>query len=80
MAARSYRRLKRYSNSANAHRHAAFGFGIHRCFGRHVARLELQILLEEVLDRFERIEVVAPPERLASNFSTNYARLMVRTP
>lgn len=62
----------------NARRHAAFGFGIHHCLGRHVAGLELRLLWEAMLERFERFEVTAPPERLASNFSANYSRLMVR--
>jgi cytochrome P450 len=64
----------------NAHRHASYGFGIHRCLGRHVADKELRILWEEILKRFDRIEVAAPPERIASNFSANYARLTVRIP
>ncbi len=62
----------------NARRHASFGFGIHHCLGRHVAALELKILWEEILARYARIEVTAPPQRLASNFSANYSRLLVR--
>jgi cytochrome P450 len=58
-------------------RHAGYGFGIHRCFGRYVAELELRILWEEVLKRFSRIEVVAAPKRLASNFSAGFESLMV---
>jgi len=62
----------------NARRHAAYGFGIHHCLGRHVAALELRILWEEILQRFARVEITAEPERLSSNFSANYRRLMVR--
>ena len=61
----------------NMHRHAGFGFGIHRCFGRHAAELELRILWEEILKRFSRIEVVAPPRRFPSNFAAGYESLLV---
>jgi cytochrome P450 len=59
-------------------RHAGYGFGIHRCFGRYAAELELRILWEEVLKRFSRIEVVATPKRFASNFTAGYESLIVR--
>jgi cytochrome P450 len=32
-------------------RHAAFGLGIHRCLGSHLARMELQVALETWLER-----------------------------
>lgn len=61
----------------NARRHAGFGSGVHRCLGHRVADMELRLLWEEILPRFRRIRLCAPPERLASNFSSNYRRLMV---
>ena len=33
-------------------RHAAFGLGIHRCAGSHLARMELRVALEVFLDAF----------------------------
>ncbi|MEV0593510.1 cytochrome P450 [Nonomuraea cavernae] len=33
-------------------RHAAFGLGIHRCVGSHLARMELRVALEVWLERF----------------------------
>lgn len=62
----------------NARRHAAYGFGIHHCLGRHVAALKLRLLWEEILKRFESLRVTAPPRRLASNFSANYSEILVR--
>jgi cytochrome P450 len=34
-----------------------FGFGIHRCLGMHLARLELQIVFEELFKRFPNFQV-----------------------
>ena len=61
----------------NARRHVSFGFGIHRCMGNRVAEMQLRILWEEILNRFERIEVVGEPERVLSNFVLGYTRLPV---
>jgi cytochrome P450 len=64
----------------NARRHLGYGFGIHRCLGSHVADMQLRILWEEILKRFARIELMAEPMRLASNFSANYEQVLVRIP
>ncbi len=58
-------------------KHIAFGFGIHRCMGNRLAELQLRVLWEEILRRFERIEVVGEPERVMSNFVHGYTRLPV---
>ena len=62
---------------ANARAHVAFGYGIHRCMGNRLAELQLKILWQEILPRFERIEVVAPPTRIRSNLLRGYASLPV---
>ncbi|CAE6960820.1 Linalool 8-monooxygenase [Paraburkholderia domus] len=67
-----------HADRMNARDHVGFGSGIHRCLGRHVAYAELRLLWEEVIRRFSHIRVCEPPERLASNFSANYRRLVVR--
>jgi cytochrome P450 len=62
---------------ANADHHLSFGFGAHRCMGLRLADMQLRILWEEVLDRFERIEVQAEPTRTMSSFVHSYAKLPV---
>jgi cytochrome P450 len=60
--------------------HLSFGFGIHRCVGMRLAELQLRILWEEILKRFERIEVVGEPKRLYSSFVRGIESLPVRIP
>jgi cytochrome P450 len=62
----------------NAGQHLSYGFGVHRCMGAHLADLQLRVLWEEILERFDDIEVVGPPERIRSNFVRGYSRLPVR--
>lgn len=61
----------------NARQHLSFGFGIHRCMGNRLAEMQLRILWEEVMDRFEFIEVVGKPERVYSSFVKGYTKLPV---
>ncbi|HSZ89831.1 MAG TPA: cytochrome P450 [Acetobacteraceae bacterium] len=60
--------------------HLSFGFGIHRCVGNRLAELQLKILWEELLRRFESIEVVGEPTRVRSSFVRGFSRLPVRIP
>ncbi len=49
--------------------HVAFGrMSPHLCLGAHLARLELRVLLEELLPRIGTATVTGPVERLRSNF------------
>jgi cytochrome P450 len=41
-------------------RHAAFGLGIHRCVGSHLARMELRVALEVWLERIPRFSLADP--------------------
>jgi cytochrome P450 len=60
--------------------HMSFGFGIHRCVGNRLAELQLKILWEEILKRWDFVEVVEEPERVPSAFVKGYKKLMVRLP
>jgi cytochrome P450 len=63
---------------ARARHHVSFGFGIHRCMGNRVAELQLRILWEEIMARFDHVEVVGDPVRVTSNFVQGYEDLPVR--
>ena len=62
---------------ANADQHLSFGYGVHRCMGLRLAEMQLRILWEEILERFDRIEVQAEPERTFSSFVHGYTHLPV---
>jgi cytochrome P450 len=54
-------------------RHAAFGLGIHRCIGSHLARMELRVALEVWLER-------VPEFSLAPGATVTWAAGQVRGP
>lgn len=56
----------------------SFGLGQHHCIGKHLALLEVQILLTEFLSRFDRFEfVMEEAERNPSCFQRGWTRLPV---
>ncbi|MDX2274442.1 MAG: cytochrome P450 [Hyphomonadaceae bacterium] len=62
----------------NVRHHLSFGFGIHRCVGNRLGEMQLRIVWEEILKRFDRIEVVDEPRRVYSSFVKGYETLPVR--
>jgi cytochrome P450 len=58
--------------------HIAFGGGAHVCLGQHIARIEIDAMLREVLTRMHDIELVGEPEWLASNFISGPKHMPVR--
>ena len=61
-----------------ARQQLSFGFGIHRCMGNRLAEMQLRVLWEEILTKFERVEVVGEPSYVNSNFVKGYSHLPVR--
>jgi cytochrome P450 len=57
--------------------HVGFGKGIHFCLGANLARLEIQVMFEELLPRFEEIRLVAPVEWTRSNRHTGIRRMLI---
>lgn len=62
----------------DARNHLSFGFGVHRYMGNRLAEMQLRILWEEILKRFDHFEVVAEPEIVQSNFVRGYSKMMVK--
>jgi cytochrome P450 len=67
-------------NRARPRQHLSFGFGIHRCVGLRLAELQLKIVWQEIMKRFDNIEVVGEPKRVLSSFVKGYEALPVRIP
>ncbi|MCO1656726.1 cytochrome P450 [Pseudonocardia humida] len=44
--------------------HVTFGHGLHFCIGAPLARLELQVLVTALLDRFPTLSLAVPVEQL----------------
>ncbi|XOV87630.1 MAG: cytochrome P450 [Pseudomonadota bacterium] len=61
----------------NARSHVAFGFGIHRCMGNRLAEMQLRVLWEEIMQRFDRVELVGDVVRLPNNFIRGIAEVPV---
>jgi cytochrome P450 len=64
--------------SRTPNEHIAFGTGPHGCLGQHIARIEIDAILGEVLSRMDGFALAAAPEWLPSNFISGPKRMAVR--
>ena len=69
---------RRFDAARSPNRHLAFGAGAHQCLGLHLARMEMKILFETLLDRIETIELAGEPKRATSTFVGGLKTLPVR--
>ena len=69
---------RRFDASREANRHAAFGAGAHQCLGLHLARLEMRLLFEALLDRIDTVELAGEPKRAKSTFVGGLKTLPLR--
>ena len=69
---------RKFDAARDANRHAAFGAGAHQCLGLHLARLEMRILIEALLDRLESVELAGEPLRAKSTFVGGLKTLPIR--
>jgi cholest-4-en-3-one 26-monooxygenase len=58
--------------------HLGFGIGEHVCLGAHLARLELQVVLQRLAERVERIELAGDMQRVRSSFVGGIKHMPVR--
>jgi cytochrome P450 len=70
--------IKSFDVRRDPNPHVGFGHGVHHCLGASLARLELRVVLDEVLDRFDAVEPAGTPEWTRSNKHTGIRRLPVR--
>ena len=59
-------------------KHVAFGFGAHLCLGQYLAKLEMRMLLEELLPRLDEIELAGEPSLITSSFVSGLKHLPIR--
>jgi len=62
----------------NSKQHLSFGWGVHFCMGSRLAEMQLRVLWEEIVQRFDFVEVVGEPVRVKSPFVKGFAELPVR--
>jgi cytochrome P450 len=68
----------RFDVSRQPNRHLALGFGEHFCVGNKLARVEIRLLYQELIDRSLRVEPDGEPERLGSIVVNGLAHLPVK--
>jgi hypothetical protein len=66
----------RFDIKRTPNQHLAFGLkSPHKCIGEHLARVEIRVLLEELLPRLADVRLNGPIERLRSNFVSGIKHL-----
>ncbi len=68
----------RFDIARDPNPHVGFGTGIHICLGIALARMEIKIMFEEVLARFNKFELLAPPLWMPNNRLHGVRELMLR--
>ena len=58
--------------------HIAFGFGTHFCLGASLARLEIKIFFEQLIQRVEKFSLEGAPEEMPNSFVFGLASCPMR--
>ena len=54
----------------DASNHVAFGYGIHRCLGQGLARIELQVVFTKLFQRFPNLRLAESYEQIAFKYDS----------
>jgi cytochrome P450 len=68
----------RFDVARDPNDHFAFAYGEHFCLGAHLARLEIRLIFEEILDRMPDVELDGEVEWLASNLLHGLKRMPIK--
>ena len=68
----------RFDGARGRRNHLAFGVGPHFCLGNHLARLEAEILFDEMRKRGVRLELDGEPRRARGLFVNGVSKLPMR--
>jgi cytochrome P450 len=69
---------ERFDVIRTPNQHLGFAAGKHFCLGAHLARLEMRIMLEVMLDRMDDIELAGPVEMSSSNLFWGAKHMPIR--
>lgn len=61
----------------NLKKHLTFGYGLHACLGRELARMEIRIVLATLLERTHSLSIAGPAPHVASLFTRTLVQLPV---
>jgi len=76
---RIFDRPEEFDITRSPNDHMAFGFGSHFCLGNRLARMELSVMFDQLLDRLPDLALAddeEPPKR-AANFVSGYETMPV---
>jgi cytochrome P450 len=69
---------ERFDVGRTPNEHLSFGYGEHFCLGAHLARLEIRVLLDEIVHRLPDIRLNGEIERICSNQLAGIKRMPIR--
>ena len=73
----AFERAMEFDIARTPNPHLGFGHGLHYCLGASLARLEIRVMLEELLPRFSHYRLAQPVEWTRSNRHTGIRHLVV---